>query len=46
MNKQEQIADINKKILETKLNEPTNFKKIRALQMELDKLYEDKSNPN
>jgi len=38
------IAQLNKEILETKMTDPTNFLKIRRLQMELDKLYEDKSN--
>ena len=38
------IAQLNKEILETKMTDPTNFLKIRKLQMELDKLYEDKSN--
>ncbi len=44
MDKETRIAQLNKEILETKLNDPTNFTKIRGLQKELDKLYEDKSN--
>jgi hypothetical protein len=40
------IAQLNKQILEAKLAQPSDFKKIRALQQELDKLHEDKSNPN
>ena len=36
------IAQLNKEILETKMKEPTNFLKIRGLQMELDKLYADR----
>ena len=37
------IAQLNKEILETKMKDPNNFLKIRKLQMELDKLYEDRS---
>jgi hypothetical protein len=36
------IAQLNKEILETKMTDPTNFLKIRKLQMELDKLYADR----
>jgi hypothetical protein len=36
------IAQLNKEILETKMKDPTNFLKIRSLQMELDKLYADR----
>ena len=36
------IAQLNKEILETKMTDPTNFLKIRRLQMELDKLYADR----
>jgi len=36
------IAQLNKRILETKMTDPTNFLKIRKLQMELDKLYADR----
>jgi hypothetical protein len=46
MNKQEQIQELRNQILEAKLKEPNNFRKIQKLQQELDKLYEDKSNPN
>lgn len=46
MNKQEQIQELRNRILEAKINEPNNFKKIQKLQQELDKLYENKSNPN
>lgn len=38
------IAQLNKEILETKMTDPTNFLKIRRLQMELDKLYENQPN--
>lgn len=38
------IAQLNKKILETKMTDPTNFILIRKLQMELDKLYENQPN--
>jgi hypothetical protein len=44
MSKELKIAQLNKEILETKMKDPANFLKIRKLQMELDKLYEDKSN--
>ena len=44
MNKQEQIQELRNQILEAKLKEPNNFRKIQKLQQELDKLYEDKSN--
>lgn len=44
MNNSLRIAQLNKEILETKMTDPGNFLKIRKLQMELDKLYEDKSN--
>jgi len=44
MNKLEQIAELRNQILEAKLKEPNNFRKIQKLQQELDKLYEDKSN--
>lgn len=37
------IAQLNKEILETKMKDPNNFLKIRKLQMELEKLYEDRS---
>jgi hypothetical protein len=40
------IAQLNKEILETKMTDPNNFLKIRKLQMELEKLYEDRSNSN
>lgn len=46
MNKQERIQELRNRILEAKINEPNNFKKIQKLQQELDKLYENKSNPN
>jgi hypothetical protein len=38
------IAQLNKEILETKMTDPNNFLKIRRLQMELDKLYENQPN--
>ncbi len=44
MSKELKIAQLNKEILETKMKDPTNFLKIRGLQLELEKLYEDKSN--
>ena len=40
------IAQLNKEILETKMKDPGNFLKIRGLQMELDKLYADRSSKN
>ena len=42
MDTESRIAQLNKEILETKLKDPTNFQKIRKLQMELDKLYADR----
>ena len=44
MDTESKIAQLNKEILETKLKDPNNYTLIRRLQMELDKLYEDKSN--
>jgi hypothetical protein len=41
MDKETQIAELNKQILEAKLAQPTDFKKIRKLQQELDKLHEN-----
>ena len=38
-----QIAQLNKEILEVKLTDPSNFLKIRKLQIKLDKLYEGRS---
>lgn len=46
MSTQEQIKQLQEQILQVKMTEPNNFKKIQKLQQELDKLYEDKSNPN
>jgi len=43
MDRELQIAQLNKEILEVKLTEPNNFLKIRKLQIKLDKLYEDRS---
>jgi hypothetical protein len=43
MNKQEQIQELRNQILEAKINEPNNFRKIQKLQQELDKLYEGRS---
>ena len=40
------IAQLNKEILETKMKDPNNFLKIRKLQMELEKLYADRSSTN
>lgn len=34
------IAALNREILNVKLTQPTDFEKIRKLQIELDKLYE------
>jgi|LakMenE18May11ns_1017448.scaffolds.fasta_scaffold8704936_2 hypothetical protein len=44
MDIESRIAQLNKEILETKLEDPNNFQKIRKLQMELDKLYADRYN--
>lgn len=44
MSKELKIAQLNKQILELKMTDPNNFIQIRKLQMELEKLYEDKSN--
>ena len=41
-----QIAQLNKRILETKMTDPTNFLLIRKLQMELEKLYENRNSAN
>ena len=41
MKKLERIAQLNQQILEAKLTQPTDFKKIRKLQQELDKLHEN-----
>lgn len=46
MGKELKIAQLNKEILETKMKDPNNFLKIRKLQMELEKLYEDRSSTN
>ena len=46
MGKELKIAQLNKQILELKMTDPNNFIKIRALQMELEKLYENKPNAN
>ena len=43
MNVEQQITSLQKQILEAKLTEPTNFRKIQKLQQELDKLHEDRS---
>ena len=43
MNKQEQIQELRNQILEAKINEQNNFRKIQKLQQELDKLYEGRS---
>jgi hypothetical protein len=43
MNKQEQIQELRNQILEAKIKEPNNFRKIQKLQQELDKLYEGRS---
>ena len=40
------IAQLNREILETKMKDPNNFLLIRRLQMELDKLYADRSSKN
>jgi hypothetical protein len=40
------IAQLNKEILRLKMTDPTNHLQIRKLQLELDKLYENKPNPN
>jgi hypothetical protein len=43
MERELKIAQLNKEILKVKLTEPTNFLKIRKLQIKLDKLYEGRS---
>lgn len=46
MEKEFRIAQLKKEILRLKMTEPYNYIQIRKFQMELDKLYEDKSSPN
>lgn len=41
MDKATRIAQLNQQILEAKLAQPIDFKKVRKLQQELDKLHED-----
>ena len=43
MERELKIAQLNRKILETKISDPTNFLEIRRLQIKLDKLYEGRS---
>lgn len=43
MDRELQIAQLNKEILETKLKDPNNFKQIRKLQIQLEKLYEQRN---
>jgi hypothetical protein len=43
MDTEARIAELNKLILEAKMAQPTDFKKVRKLQIELDKLYEGRS---
>ena len=43
MDRELQIAQLNKRILETKLKDPNNFKQIRKLQIQLEKLYEQRN---
>ena len=43
MDRELKIAQLNKKILETKLKDPNNFILIRKLQIQLEKLYEGRS---
>ena len=40
------IAQLNKEILRLKMTDPTNHLQIRKLQIELDKLYADRSSKN
>jgi len=43
MERELKIAQLTKEILEVKLTEPSNYEKIRKLQIKLDKLYEGRS---